>query len=395
MEDEIDLRKYIYVLLRHWKIIIGITAIAVILAVLYSFLVITPSYEAQAQLLITPAGAQQDKPTLVSLAKSSDVAKLVIQQLGDQMEPADRSVTKLAAMVGVGINGNIMAITVRSADPEKAAAYANAWATSYEGYLNGNLSVLQSQLGPLQVRADMAKKEYEERQLQWQDFAGNNSIDELSRKIHDIDLLCNVISLREQIEAGSSSPASAAANSLAIVLLQAGAFTTLPTGLQVSIDGLDRLNASTAQQLHDVDALISTLEARTGVQPGESISELQQEILQLRSSMEQQSAEKQEFQSARDIALQVYTTLHNTTAQLELASQSPDNLVKTVVTAAVPQGPLSAHKKTNMVIALVLGLVVGVFCAFGVEYFRNKREKPIPEKKRHIGEESEAEKRRE
>ena len=51
MEDEIDLRKYIDVLLRHWKLIVGIALIAVFVAGLVSFL-LPSTYEAKATVAI-------------------------------------------------------------------------------------------------------------------------------------------------------------------------------------------------------------------------------------------------------------------------------------------------------------------------------------------------------
>ena len=51
MEDEIDLRKYIDVLLRHWKLIVSITVIGVFVAGLVSFLV-PPTYEAKVAVLV-------------------------------------------------------------------------------------------------------------------------------------------------------------------------------------------------------------------------------------------------------------------------------------------------------------------------------------------------------
>ena len=52
MEEEIDLRKYVDVLLRHWMLIVSITVIAVLMAGLLSFL-LPPTYEAKAAVLIT------------------------------------------------------------------------------------------------------------------------------------------------------------------------------------------------------------------------------------------------------------------------------------------------------------------------------------------------------
>jgi uncharacterized protein involved in exopolysaccharide biosynthesis len=180
---------------------------------------------------------------------------------------------------------------------------------------------------------------------------------------------------------GSFSSASAAANSLATVLLQAKAFTTLPDQLQLSLEGLTSLNASTEQRLHDIDALISTLESRSGTQPGQKIDELRQEILQLTQELEQENATQKVLTDSRDTAWNTYTTLESKVAEVQVASQARDATVRIAADATVPSAPVSAHKATNIAIALVLGLIVGVFAAFGTEYFRNSGGKRGAEKR--------------
>ena len=68
MEEEISLRELIEVLLKGKKIIGIITAVAVILSVIMSF-IMPPVYEARATLLANPIGTQQNK----EIVNSNDV----------------------------------------------------------------------------------------------------------------------------------------------------------------------------------------------------------------------------------------------------------------------------------------------------------------------------------
>ena len=391
MEEEISLRKYIDVLLRHWKLIVSITVIAVFAAGLVSFLT-PPVYEARAAVLITKARSEitfepkyrtfleediaSQHKALIALVKSSTVAAGVIEQLGDKLEPGERIVENMLDKVQVREQGDFIEISVKSTDPRKAAAIANTWAESYQSHVNGLYSGIIQSPEELETQADAAKKEYEEKQKIWEDFVSNNRIDELSRQVSDKELLCNVKSLREQIKAGSSSPASSAANSLALILLQSRAFTSLPAELQLSLDQLSNLNAGP----DDVDALISTLEIRSGSTPGQSIGELRQEILQLRGELEQESARQRELKRLRDTDWQTYTTLDSKASEVKVAALAQDAVVRVAVVAVVPQSPAAPHRVTNIGIALVLGLVVGVFGAFGAEYFKATEKKPEGEK---------------
>lgn len=374
----------------------SIALIAVIVAGLISLLAITRTYEAKAAVLITSTRAQvvfepnyqtllptEDadfKKAIVTLVKSSNVAGDVIDQFGDKLEPGERNVTTIQDMVTTSTNGDLIQISVKSADAQNAADIANAWAKSYESYINGLYSGILLTPEELQVQADAAKKDYQEKQTALESFLGNSSIAALGNKTADIELLINVKSLRDQIASGSLSNASSAANSLASVLLQTKAFTGLPDQLQLSLEGLIGLNASTEQRLHDIDALISTLESRSGTQPGQTIDELRQEILQLREKLEQENAKKKELTDSRDTAWNTYTTLENKVAEVEVASQAQDAMVRVAAAATVPNTPVSAHKATNIGIALVLGSVVGVFGAFGVEYFRNTPDRLVTKK---------------
>ena len=407
MEDEIDLRKYIDVLLRRWKLIVSITVIAVFVTGLVSFL-LPPTYEAKAAVLVTKGRSeitfepkyrtyfQEDitsqRKALLAMVKSSAVAIPVIRQLEDELEPAEQRVTNILDKVQVRDQGDLIQILVRSTDPEKAATIASAWANCYQSYVNSLYGGVSQSPGELQAQADAARKEYEEKQKAWEDFVRDNRIDELAQQVADKELLCDVNSLREQIKAGSSSSASAAANSLALILLQSSAFARLPAErsaaerspveLQVSLDRLSGLNVST----DDIDALISTLEARSGGTRGQSISELRQEINQLKAELEQESAKELELESSRDIAWEAYTTVAGKVVEAEVAVRAQDAVVRVAEVAVVPEQPVAPRRVMNIGIALVLGLVIGVFGAFGVEYFQKTGGKPEGEKgKEEVG----------
>lgn len=390
MEDEIDLRKYTDVLRKHWKLIVIIIVIAAFVAGLVSFLS-PPTYEASAGVLMTKARSEivfepkyrtsleadtaSQQQALKALLKSGTVANLVIEELGDKLDPGERGVASMLGRVEVNIQGDLIEISVKSTDPHKAAAIANAWAESYESYINDLYSGIRQSPEDLQIQAAAAQQEYEENQKTLEDFTSDNHISELERQIADKELLCNVKSLREQIEEGSSSPASAAANSLAIILLQTDAFTSLPAELQISLESLSDLSANPEKQLHDIDALISLLETRSGGAREQSIAELRQEILQLKGELEKENAEKQNLERSRDIAWETCTTLENKLAEVRVAMQTQEPVVRVAILATVPDRPVTPRKAMNIGIALVLGLVIGILCAFGAEYFKRPREK--------------------
>ncbi|MFC1964486.1 GumC family protein [Chloroflexota bacterium] len=402
MEDEIDLRKYINVLLRHWKVIVSITVIAVVVAGLVSFL--SPStYQAKVTLVVTMARSeitlepeyrtllQQNnaslREALLALVKSDTVATKVIEQMGDRLDPSEQKPNSLQNKMKLRGRGDLIEISTESIDPNKAADIANAWAKYYESYVNSLYSGILQSPKELQVQSDEAKRTYEETQKAWEDFIGSNRISELKQQIADKNLLIkrqiadkNLIdpleSLREHIKNGPSSSASGIANSLSLILLQTGAFTNIPVDLEVSLDRTSDVNTS----IDDVDALIATLKEREGGIQGKFISELQQEINQLNAELEREQAKQRELQYSGDIAWKAYTTVAGKAMEVQVASGAQNPLVRIAEAATVPESTMTSHRVMTISIALVLGLVIGVFAAFLVEYFIKTSKEPEPKK---------------
>jgi capsular polysaccharide biosynthesis protein len=379
MEDEMDLRGYISVLLRHWKIIVSITVIAVIIGALFSFLP-SRSYQAKAGVVSMPEYRTSDeeasalnieRATLIALVKSSSVASQVVEQLGDKLEPGERGLASLISKVQVANQGDFIEIKVKDPDPEQAADIANAWAESYVSYVNGLYSGLLQSTEELMAQADAAKLEYEEAEGAWEDFVRDNRTDELGRQISDIELLCQLKSLRQQFEAGTSSSASTVATSLAFILLQTSAFTDTPAEFQITLDEIASINVSLA----DFDALMATLEARSSITTGQSVSELRQEILELKAEQEQEKARQLELETAKDIAWESYVAAASSLLEAEIAPGSQGAIVQITELAVVPTSPVSTHRVMNIVIALVLGLIVGILVAFVVAYFQKTPKK--------------------
>jgi len=75
---------------------------------------------------------------------------------------------------------------------------------------------------------------------------------------------------------------------------------------------------------------------------------------------------------ARDIAEEIYLPLAREAEVARIVSQAGTG-VDVISLAAVPIEPMQPKKKLNIVIAGVLGLMVGVFGAFVVEYFERPR----------------------
>jgi len=428
VEEEIDLREYLDVIIRRWKWIVAITLVAVITAAIVSFFMIAPLYEARAGVMIVKSKSEitfepkyrtlteeelasagvdiaSRRKALEALVASSSVAVEAIAKLGPTLDPEEREVSILLEMVDTETTGDLIEIVVRSTDPKKAAAIANAWGEVYESYINELYSGRPQSAEDIGAQVLEARKTYEEAQVALTKFRGDNTIEILSREIEakqnaladsyatkqGLDrLIGDAKALRDQLRKG---PSSSTASDLSIILLQANAFmvstslplqpstslplqpsTSLPLQLQLSLDQMAGLGGSAEDQLGDLDTLISVLEARREeVQSPISEGSIQQEVLQLQEQLEQEEARRRELTQARDLAWETYQTLARKEAEVEVSAQVTDTEVRFAVPAVEPQSPVAPKKKLNIALAGVLGLMVGVFGAFMMEYFERPR----------------------
>jgi succinoglycan biosynthesis transport protein ExoP len=404
MEEEIDLREYINVIVRRWKWILGITLVAVAAAAIVSFFLSAPVYEAKAAVVIVKSRSEiafepkyrtlteediaSRRKALEALVKSSSVASEVIVDLGPTLEPEEQDVSTLLKMVVTESNGDLIGIKIKGEDAGKITAIANAWGEVYEEYINGLYGGRSQSPEDIQAQVVEAESGYKEAEETLAKFMGDNQVDTLTQEINSkqnaladyyatkrqLDrLIADARALRDQLRQEKLSSPTGAGNSLSIMLLQASAFTLLspglPVELQLSLDERAGLEASAEDQVQDLDALLSILEARREeVQLLIVEGTLQQEILQLQEQLEREQARKQELTSVRDLAWETYNTLARKEAEVGVASQVTDTEVRFAVPAVEPKEPVGPKKKLNIAIAGALGLMVGVFGAFFIEF---------------------------
>jgi len=201
VEDEIDLREYINVLIKYWKWIIALALLSAIVAfVVSSFL--PRSYEAQANVVILKSRTEisfdpkfqtvtEDQTnqkgyqdTFVNLATSSDVASIVLDKSGNLLEADQRNVLSLLKKVKASNAGDVIGIKVADPDPTVAAQLANVWASTYEAYVNELFSDRSSSLlSEVQTQAQDIAQTYQQAQSALERFLADNQIAGLEREV--------------------------------------------------------------------------------------------------------------------------------------------------------------------------------------------------------------------
>ena len=218
MEEEIDLRVYIDVLLRWWWLIIAGAVVTGVTALIVSLL-LPPKYEATAGVVMLRSrvelslgsqfqaisdedllsgnnggGAISDLnrrrlQSLAAMVSNGAIAQQVSDQLSDILDEEERDPSSLLVKVRGEIleDSDTVQIVVSHRDPVKAAAIANAWAQAFETYANAIYGeVALAPFTDIEDQVAEAKTEYDQAQAAWVEFlAEENRIPELQRQIEE------------------------------------------------------------------------------------------------------------------------------------------------------------------------------------------------------------------
>ena len=317
MEEEVDLREYIEVIVRRWKWIAGVTLVAVVTAAIVSFLLITPVYEATVTLLVMKPplisasqsleaqvvdallkSAEVEAQVVEALLKSGEVEAQVVEALGKVLSPSEREPGGLVAEIKVAQEGEsrVFKVSARAGDPQRAAQIANAWAEV-------GAEVLREAQTPTDEELKIAEQNLKAAEEALWEFAEANGLAEAD--------------LRSLL--GSRSD-------------QWSINFFLGEGGVISQRTLPSLSVEKRMELASL----------------------------LRS---------------RDIAEEIYLSLSKEAEVAKITAQAGGG-VEVISPAVAPSEPVQPRTKLNIAIAGVLGLMVGVFGAFVAEYFEGwEREK--------------------
>ena len=141
--------------------------------------------------------------------------------------------------------------------------------------------------------------------------------------------------------------------------------------MQIQITGQEGLSDKTVgEQIALLDSLIATLESKLTALEAEAES-LEPDILSLQERLQQVRTEGDRLDLAKSVAEETVMTLSRKVAETRIAAQDETGDVRLASRAAVPDEPVSPRKLLNTAVAGALGLFVGVFGAFAIEYWRS------------------------
>ena len=362
MEDEIDLAQYFRTVIKHWKLVVCITLVAVITAGIVSFAT-PPVY--QATVLLKPIG-DADQKQLFELAKSGETAKFVLRYMSDNLTPGERSLASIQNIFKVETGQTYISCTAGSSDAQRAAMLANAWAEAFTEYATeANLRSLPSP-ETMQAQINATYTLYQQAQDSYESYQRTSKLNEIGRQIEDANLLYQAVQLRESLYENPDASQSGDAANLAFMLIKLRSLSGIPEGMQISAGNAPPVTKA------DIDSLVRELENRTGIH-GRSSVEVLNDINTLNTRLEQEKQRSNELLSSRDTAWNAYLAAVKSAETLQIQHSARIAPVRLIDDADPPQSPAPSNRWMNIAIALALGLILGVIAAFVAEYFVRNR----------------------
>jgi len=416
--EEIDLRQYVGVVLK-WKWMILLFTLGCLLtSYIVSSFFITPVYETSAVLMATQPNYEriyrQDNGSLESTVdsfsrlpnlnvntfvgqfKNTEILVNVIKKLN--LERLEYTPTSLASKITVSGNEdtNMIEVKVLNTDPALAASIANTLVEEFYAYLfssnqkqaKESVAYLATQLEQTEEELRNISEEYQQSKAQ----ARNSDILE-KELISKTEILTNSKTLLmqsqielEQLTAGKKRMEESLASTPS-KLVTKKSWTdgeTIPEGIvdefidgeieavnnNVTSEEINPLYLELIKDLNQKDMEIAQTTAKIAA-ISSNIKVLESEIADMQVELSEKQLEEATVKRKLDTLEDAYTVLNNKIIETEIAKSADFGRMNlTMVSPAFqPNNPVKPNKTLNMAIAVVLGLMGGVFLAFVLEFF--------------------------
>jgi uncharacterized protein involved in exopolysaccharide biosynthesis len=403
MEDEIDLRVYVQVLLRHWLWIAGVAIGAAVVAFVASLL-LPPVYQASAVILVTEPryqmefdarlGTEQIQPAykaFPTLATSDDILRAVV----DAYEPSagalgdsQWNLATLQAMVEATSGGDpsLVVLRVTSRSAQDAAGLANVWADALTREGNQIYGGTETDLAFFESQLEQARTALDRTEAALVEFQARNESTILETELKSLreaqaEYLAqqrniayatqDIKGLRQQLAEQPTNQGVSLGDSLTALFLQMQAFNasaSSPFQLQIG-SSADLSDRSLQEQVAFLDDLVTTLEAKSS-EIETRLAGLRPRMLSLQQALEQTTMEADRLTGARDLARETYVTLARKVDETRIAAQEEKGALQVGSYAAVPANPVGPRKLLITGVGGMLGLMVGVAGAFVLDAWR-------------------------
>ncbi len=387
-EDEIDLRPYIMTVLRHWKLIAGLTVVAAGVAATIS-LATPASYEATATVAIAAVGAQPtpQAKAYVDLATSNKVVAPLAQELGSNSASGSLSAGDLEGKLKAagGSEARLVTLTVQDTDPARAARIAGVWAPTFVRVANSTLDTSQDTMKDLESQSKVARDQLRQAEdalasqesrdgvglISSQLSANRKTLEDLyTAKTALQSAGENAGGLESRLRRRNPGSPSTTADDLATMQIEA---QIVGSSVQIQLPNPSASSGRTVgAQLAYVDSLSALISDRS-VEMDRQISGAQTAVLEVQARLQRAQDEQAPLVARRDNLRNTIADLDLKAGQLRVATDAGTNQVRLLADTPTQAAALAKGTARNVAVAIMLGLMAGVAAAFGMEYLTTRR----------------------
>jgi capsular polysaccharide biosynthesis protein len=400
-EEEIDLREYINVLLKRKGIIIIIFLIAIITAALVSYFVLKPVYEANVIITVSKPKIvnllvdEISLETYKNLIKDIEIEEELIRKLNLDKPPVEVTPYDLERMIAIELpkGTNLIKINLQASNPKLTKDIINTWATLFVEK-NKKLYFDEVKKAKISVedRLKHVEKDFFEIEEKIMRFHENDCVETIGveiiyetvkilgyrSRLVDIQLSFEKEKVkREQTIKALNEQEKILKLNKSIVdnrFFQQLISNITDDNLEIAnftyvSEEINPIYYDLAQQLISTNISINSLIVEENqltqniVDFNASLEDLKKELTEKKLILSQLNREY----SAKE---KLYNNLHKQTEEIWLTETTEEDLLKISSLAYEPRAPIKPNKKLNILIAGVLGLFVGIFVAFFLEFWQ-------------------------
>lgn len=427
--EEISLRELIEILLKRKRIIMGITLLAVLASAIISFFILEPVYETR---MVLMASNFSDKlqpnqlkgegidnilsnlsqypsmtmETYKQQVKSPKVMRETIEELGLEDKYDIESLAKSITLETIK-DTNLLNIKMQEKDPELAAEIVNTVGRKFVAFVSDKAKEQATTTSQyIKTQIDVEKEQLDKALVELKDFlAKPQGVQELTQEVeaklmlvteHKTSLFQEELQrevLQQSInkiknELKAEKPLIVTEKSI----LEDSVLSNLAkekTGENIGDIASIRMNNEEVNPVYialkekEAEIAVELTQAEAKIQMLKTqIEAIQQEVEDLQIKLAERQHEGRLIDQKVQIAQNTYdafTRKHEELRVTESSQVGESNMI--IVSRAYPtKNPVAPRKALNVAIAGVIGIMIGVFAAFFIEYWQTSGEekKTIP-----------------
>lgn len=395
--EEIELRELIEVLIKGKKLIAIITIVAILIASIYSFIILKPTYEAQMVLMTSNLGnidtsslnptnvekmldAMSQLPDLnIDTYRQQIKSPYVLSKTIEDLNLEDRySINGLAQSIELETieNTQMIAIKMKSGDPEEAANIVNKLGENFISFVSDvSMDSANSSFEYIKNQMEIEKSKYEDSLLELGELLSRpRGAEELKLELESsFGQITKYKSNLNDLEIKKGALETAIEESSKYSSNRGSTIVRPNLGDSFNIS-FDDSNKVLAVDLAETNGRIEST--------NEQISKLQGHIEELQLEFQDKKFEEDIVKQKVEINKNTYESFVEKYEELRVRETAKiGELSISVVSAALPPtSPVGPNKTLNVAIAAVLGLMVGVFVTFFKAYWESSgNDKELPD----------------